>query len=138
MVAREIFRLLLMLTLQQKAALEVHDAEMKRESATPKLVIDEIPSTQTAESVGLIALTISTLTSYLLSQTIKTSTDSLGQEQTLRPQSDSRGRAGGRSINRGDLDQAIRSMREGKRRTRPSRPLSKIFVDGARNSRLYD
>lgn len=41
----------------------------------------------------------------------------------------------GRSVGRGDLDQAIRSMRDGKRRARPSRPLSKIFMDGASGGR---
>ncbi|KAJ3859957.1 hypothetical protein EV359DRAFT_75418 [Lentinula novae-zelandiae] len=51
----------------------------------------------------------------------------------------------GKSIGRGDLDQAIRSMRDGKRRARPTaaRPLSKIFLDGAPAggrplSRLFD
>lgn len=46
----------------------------------------------------------------------------------------------GRSVGRGDLDQAIRSMRDGKRRARPqnTRPLSKIFVDGARHSRVFN
>jgi hypothetical protein len=51
--------------------------------------------------------------------------------------------AGKRSVGRGDFDQAIRSMREGKRRARPTRPLSKIFLDGASGggrpqSRMYD
>jgi len=50
--------------------------------------------------------------------------------------------AGGRqTLSRGDLDQAIRSMRDGKRRTRPDRerPLSKIFLDGGRpTSRVFD
>lgn len=45
----------------------------------------------------------------------------------------------GPSVGRGDLDQAIRSMRKGQRRTRTlNRPLSKIFVDGARTSRIYE
>lgn len=52
----------------------------------------------------------------------------------------SQGRAAGlQSLGRGDLDQAIRSMRDGKRRARPQRPLSKIFFDGGRpQSRMYD
>jgi hypothetical protein len=50
----------------------------------------------------------------------------------------------GQFLGRGDLDQAIRSMREGKRRARQTfRPLSKIFLDGAPpggrpTSRMYD
>lgn len=60
---------------------------------------------------------------------------------TLRPPSQGYA-ASKRSVGRGDLDQAIRSMREGKRRNRP-RPLSKIFLDGANaggrpQSRLFD
>lgn len=54
----------------------------------------------------------------------------------------SQGYAAGKSVGRGDLDQAIRSMREGKRRARPARPLSKIFLDGAPpgrpTSRMFD
>lgn len=52
----------------------------------------------------------------------------------------SHGRASGRSVGKGDLDQAIRSMRDGKRRARPERrPLSKIFLDGSsRQSRIYE
>ncbi|CAE6362187.1 unnamed protein product, partial [Rhizoctonia solani] len=43
------------------------------------------------------------------------------------------------SAGRGDLDQAIRSLRNG-RRARQDRPLSKIFLDGGSNrrSRLFD
>jgi len=37
------------------------------------------------------------------------------------------------SVGRGDLDQAIRSLRDGQRRTeRTSAPLNKMFLDGAR------
>lgn len=45
----------------------------------------------------------------------------------------SQGYAAGKSVGRGDLDQAIRSMRDGRRRARPvaTRPLSKMFLDGA-------
>jgi hypothetical protein len=41
------------------------------------------------------------------------------------------GATGRKSVGRGDLDQAIRSMRDGKRRHRPHRPLGNIFADGA-------
>jgi len=46
-----------------------------------------------------------------------------------------------RTISRGDLDEAIRSIRNGsQRRTRPTaRPLSRIFLDGSRPiSRMFD
>jgi diaphanous 1 len=57
----------------------------------------------------------------------------------------STGYAAGHSVGRGDLDQAIRSMRDGRRRARPDRetrrPLSKMFIDGSANprrSRIYE
>ena len=51
----------------------------------------------------------------------------------MPPAMNSQGRVGGRqTLNRGDLDQAIRSMKDGRRRARPNRPLSKIFFDGGR------
>lgn len=57
------------------------------------------------------------------------------------PPAESLSRAGGgRTIGRGDLDQAIRSIHDGRqRRTRTARPLSKIFLDGGRPaSRVFD
>jgi len=58
----------------------------------------------------------------------------------MPPAMNSQGRAGERqTVNRGDLDQIIRSIRDGKRRARPNRPLSKIFLDGGRpQSRVFD
>ncbi|KAG6910997.1 hypothetical protein DXG01_006051 [Tephrocybe rancida] len=112
----------------QKSALEVHDAQEKHESLSTKPAIPEIvvpePEAQT--------------------NTIKpTPAMHLGP-----PPAASQGYAAGlkqRSIGRGDLDQTIRSIREGKRRARPTRPLSKIFLDGAGpggsgrpQSRIYD
>ncbi|CDO73783.1 hypothetical protein BN946_scf185015.g111 [Trametes cinnabarina] len=100
----------------QKAALEVHDAMPKTEPPPPKINVED--SSSAGES------------------TIK-GTDKATHGDTLRP---SYGRAAGRSVGRGELDQAIRSMRTGRRRDRaaPSRPLSKIFVDGARTSRIFE
>jgi diaphanous 1 len=65
---------------------------------------------------------------------------------SLAPPPSSQGRAAGaHSIGRGQLDQTIRSMRDGRRRARPerdTRPLSKMFLDGAhggpRSSRAFD
>jgi len=51
----------------------------------------------------------------------------------------SQGRAASqRSVGRGDLDEAIRSLHNAHRRERP-RPVSKIFLDGStRQSRVFD
>jgi len=42
--------------------------------------------------------------------------------------------AGNRSVGRGSYDQAIRTVGAGRRRDRPTRPLSRIFLDGATGS----
>ncbi|KAJ8455460.1 hypothetical protein ONZ51_g12454 [Trametes cubensis] len=101
----------------QKAALEVHDSMPKPEPPSPKINVQESTSPSGESTIKGI--------------------DAAVQNDTLRP---SYSRATGRSVGRGELDQAIRSMRSGKRRERlpPSRPLSKIFVDGARASRIFD
>ena len=62
-------------------------------------------------------------------QTLKAPTDT----QMLAPPSSEGRAAGTKTIERGALDQTIRSMRDGKRRARPGRrPLSKMFIDGGR------
>lgn len=109
----------------QKCALEVHDAEAKVMKIVSK---PSTPKIKPAVSAGTVVASQdppSTQTSH----------------STLKPPSQGYA-AGKRSVGRGDLDQAIRSMREGKRRNRP-RPLSKIFLDGANaggrpQSRLFD
>ncbi|KAJ7591544.1 hypothetical protein C8J56DRAFT_1003980 [Mycena floridula] len=66
------------------------------------------------------------------------------QEATVK-ESDSRQYApssfGYSSMGRGDLDKVINSMKDGKRRPRHTRPLSKIFMDGSsggnRQSRVF-
>jgi len=101
----------------QKAALEVHDA-MPKPPPTPVLSVTEEEGDKPAEP------------------TIK----GHEEEHTLKVPPDSQGRAG-LSIGRGDLDEAIRGIRTGKRRARPNRerPLSKIFLDGGpRQSRIYE
>ncbi|THH15446.1 hypothetical protein EUX98_g9464 [Antrodiella citrinella] len=103
----------------QKAALEVHDVQVKSGTSTPKIVEEDIATPSESTVKG------------------KQTTS----ENTLRPPPDSQGRAAGRSFGRGDLDQAIRSMRDGRRRERPYRPISKIFHDGSagpRSSRAYE
>ncbi|PPQ68279.1 hypothetical protein CVT26_006195 [Gymnopilus dilepis] len=107
----------------QKCALEVHDVEMQAKRTTSiKLTVEE-PAEETPEV------------------TVK-GVSSNGAAGQIAKESQGRA-AGNRSVGRGDLDQAIRSMREGKRRNRPTRPLSKIFLDGAApsgrpQSRLFD
>ncbi|KAJ7490264.1 hypothetical protein B0H11DRAFT_2009814 [Mycena galericulata] len=98
----------------QKCALDVHDAQMKLNPPARKLTITE-------------------------SQEDKESTVKVGQDPSPQLLAPPQAASQGRSVGRGDLDQAIRSMREGKRRARPTRPLSKIFIDGGRpQSRMYD
>ncbi|THH10298.1 hypothetical protein EW146_g8409 [Bondarzewia mesenterica] len=92
----------------QKAALEVHDAETKITAVPPSIVIEPQESEEPVSEV-----------------TIKRSEE----QRAYAPVSQSRFQ-GSQSVGRGDLDQAIRSMREGKRRQRPNRPLNKIFLDG--------
>ena len=57
------------------------------------------------------------------------------------PAARSYGRASGNTIQRGDFDQAIRGMIDGtqrRRRENQNRPLSRIFVDGSRQSRAIE
>jgi hypothetical protein len=95
----------------QKAALEVHDRE-------EKIQANKLPSITT---VGVEDPTTE--------PTLKAPTDT----QMLAPPSSEGRAAGTKAIERGALDQTIRSMRDGKRRARPGRrPLSKMFIDGGR------
>ncbi len=108
----------------QKAALEVHNATPKVERPpTPKITIDE-PSTPPAESVSMFRLGLHARV-LTIRQTIKGSDAPAQSNNTLRAS---------RSFGRGDLDQAIRSMRSGQRRERapPSQTLGKLFIDSAR------
>lgn len=118
----------------QKAALEVHDAMPKPVSPSLKILVEE-PASPTSDE-GVRCCCSSGLGLMLTTtQTIK------GKDgDTLRPPASSQSRATGRSVGRGDLDQAIRSMRSGRRRERnpASRPLSKIFMDGSRQSRIFE
>jgi hypothetical protein len=115
----------------QKCAVEVHDAEVAQAKKAPKPSVVVIEASEQGHVSSHIFGEESTLTSR---QTVK-------PKESMPPSAyapDSHGRL---SVGRGDLDQAIRSMREGKRRVRPQRPLSKIFFDGSstgrRQSRTY-
>lgn len=121
----------------QKAALDVHDAEEKTNAAAPKTKAKERPPAD-SEPVrwSVVRLLFSLLTG--ISQTVKQEGAPAGSHARLGPPS-SQGRSGGRSIGRGDFDQAILTVRTGRLRPRvPKPPASKIFVDGARTSRVFD
>jgi hypothetical protein len=108
--------------------MEVHDAKEKSQAAKPSAVREEAKEV-TSDPVSHFVIITRYRPNGLL-QTIKENSS----ESLMPPLLSSQGRAGGRQIvNRGDLDQAIRSMRDGKRRARPSRPLSKIFLDGGKS-----
>jgi diaphanous 1 len=94
----------------EKCAQEVQDAEAKK--LTPSVVVVKAAVDMAAEA------------------TVKA--EPAQQQQLLVPDASSQGYATGRrSVGRGDLDQAIRSMRDGRRRARAvNRPLSKMFLDG--------
>ncbi|TFY52581.1 hypothetical protein EVJ58_g9930, partial [Rhodofomes roseus] len=103
----------------QKAALDVHDAEEKNKEIAPKATPLGHPRTDSEA-------------------TIKQDATPSSSPALLAPPS-SQGRAGGRSIGRGDFDQAILTVRTGRLRPRTQKqPISKIFVDGARTSRIFD
>lgn len=109
----------------QKCALEVHDAEVSQKRTQTPIVSVTEPEGEQEPAV----------------KAAQRAQGSAGPS-SYTPKG-SQGYTHGRlSVGRGDLDQAIRSMREGKRRARPQRPLSKIFFDGSSNgrrqSRAYD
>lgn len=105
----------------------MHEAQERlKKSIPPSVIIEPVE-----ERESVIVLIISPVLKLIFeSQTIK------GQQETAKPWKKSQGYAAGQtSVGRGDFDQAIRSMREGKRRARPVRPLSKIFLDGSNAAR---
>lgn len=119
----------------QKAALEVHDKEAKSVPKTPTLTITEEIATS-AETVRVLILPLNSCSHP--DQTVK-GKNKAPEESTLKPPSgDPYARRGGGSTGRGDLDQAIRSMRKGTRKDRPRPPANRVFLDGARNSRVFD
>ena len=112
--------------------MEVHDAAPALVLPPTVVTIAAEPTEPEPESVCSLLLCLHIiLTSF--AQTVK---------GLMPPTTNSQGRAaGGRhTLSRGDLDQAIRSMRDGKRRARPDRerPLSKMFLDGRPASRVFD
>jgi len=104
----------------QKAALEVYDAQPK---SGPSTIQSPRKNSLQAPSVNSTVITKDKISS---------------PSNMLMPPSQGQV-ALQKSVGKGDLDEAIRSMRGGKRRERPNRPLSKIFLDGGRpQSRIFD
>jgi diaphanous 1 len=119
------------LTPPQKSALEVYKAQGKQEAAAPKVIVSETPALAAKEDTT--------------KPTHAPTTNGLAPPQqgegTVTPTARSHGRAGGNTIQRGDFDQAIRGMLDGtqrRRRENQHRPLSRIFVDGSRQSRAIE
>jgi diaphanous 1 len=122
----------------QKAAVEMHDAEAKLAATTPVSPTIIVPPTPTEPEDKQRDTREGRCPA-------RPEINGVSSSQSLQPSTASQGRTIGRStIGRGDLDQAIRSIRDGQRRARPSRPLSRMFLDGAndqtdrRASRVYD
>jgi diaphanous 1 len=123
----------------QKAAVEMHDVEAKRAAATaasPTIIVPPTPTEPEEKQHDALLNGRSPARPDII--------NGAPSAQLLQP-SASQDRTSGRStVGRGDLDQAIRSIRDGQRRARPSRPLSRMFLDGAndqvdrRASRVYD
>ena len=118
----------------QKCALQVYDAEEKLDTSIPKH--PEEPGAPAQDvSISLTSVRIIDTKSEI-TQTFKGKANPvpLLRQFLMPPPAKSQGYAAGqRSVGRGYFDQAIRSMRDGKRRARPqaSRPLSKMFLDGS-------
>jgi len=120
----------------QKAAMEMHDVEAKLAVATPVSPPIVVPPTSAEPEKQHDTLKGSS--------PARPEINGAPSSQSLQPPA-SQDRLSGRStVGRGDLDQAIRSIRDGQRRARPTRPLSRMFLDGAndqvdrRASRVYD
>jgi len=118
------------LTPWQKSALEVYKAQEKQEAFVPKVIVSETATPTVKEDTVKPVQTPATnglapppQGDGVLTQTVRTY-----------------GRAGGNTIQRGDFDQAIRGMLDGtqRRRRENHRPLSRIFVDGSRQSRAIE
>lgn len=111
----------------------MHKSQEKEEAAVPNVIILETPAPASKEdAVGVKS--VQTPTPNGLAPPPQ-------GDGALTPMARSHGRAGGNTIQRGDFDQAIRGMMDGTQRRRREnlyRPLSRIFVDGSRQSRAIE
>jgi diaphanous 1 len=127
----------------QKAALELPDTQGKAPISLAPPIIQEPAKEKPSEPVSLLLalLNIGPLNTLQTIKRTRNADDEGNATLKVPPSIPSTGYAAGHSVGRGDLDQAIRSMRDGRRRARPDRrPLSKMFVDGSNNrqSRIYE
>jgi len=106
----------------QKAALDIHE-----EPPTPTIPSLVLPVQEEKEESKVPE-------DSSRGDTIKANQDNLTatRQMHMMPPPSWRGN-GHHSVGRGDFDEAIRSLRDGQRRARPNRPLSKIFLDGSAN-----
>ena len=108
----------------------MYKAQEKQEAAAPKVIVSETPTPAIKEDTVKPVQT--PITNGLAPPA--------QGDGALTPTARSHGRASGNTIQRGDFDQAIRGMLDGtqRRRREGHRPLSRIFVDGSRQSRAIE
>ncbi|KAG2129008.1 hypothetical protein DEU56DRAFT_818346 [Suillus clintonianus] len=106
----------------QKAALEIHDKAQKK---APDLAQGKMTSTTRTNSEEVRGPTSSSsaFPRFIATQTVKAQSD---HSHNLTVGTHERSA----SIGRGDLDEAIRTLREGRRKSRATPKASKIFLDG--------
>ena len=106
----------------------MYKAQEKQEATAPKVIVSETPALTVKEDIPK-AVQIP-------------ATNGLApppRDGAVTPTARTYDRAGG-TLQRGDFDQAIRGMMDGTQRMRREsrRPLSRIFVDGSRQSRAIE
>ena len=111
----------------------MYKVQEKQDALAPKVVVSETLESSTPAVKEVMAEPTQTSTKNGLAPPLK--------DGILTPTTRSYGRTGGNTIQRGDFDQAIRGMLDGtqrRRRDNHHRPLSRIFVDGSRQSRAIE
>lgn len=108
----------------------MYKAQEKQEAAAPKVIVSDAPTPMIKEDT---VKPVQVPTANGLAPPPQ-------GDRTLTPTVRTYGRASGNTIQRGDFDQAIRGMLDGTQRRRGEnrRPLSRIFVDGSRQSRAIE
>jgi hypothetical protein len=108
----------------------VYKAQEKRGATAPKVIVSETPALTVKEDIPK-AVQIPATNGLA---------PPLQEDGALTPTARTYSRVGGGTLQRGDFDQAIRGMMDGtqRRRRENRRPLSRIFVDGSRQSRAIE
>lgn len=111
----------------QKAALEIHDAQKK----APNLAKGKTSSSPRSDPEEVRGPTLYSFAfaQFIATQTVKAQHDP--SHDLLMPPAGTHERSA--SIGRGDLDETIRTLREGRKRSRAPRSIpkaNKIFLDG--------